>query len=93
MNTEVILMCMFCPTNVPPSMVAVLLANVNCKIFCKFSNIYNGTTDPEKPKNVVLSFANNISRSASRYSITKQPESNGTCKCINIFLNPSRIRI
>ena len=41
---------------------------------------------PEKPEDVILFFTYNISRGVTRNGITKQPEADSACKCVNIFL-------
>ena len=53
--------------------------------------VCNDITDPEKPEDVILFFADSISSGVARKGITKQPEANSACKCVNIFLHANNI--
>ena len=53
--------------------------------------VYNDITDPKKPEDVILFFTNSKSSGVARKGITKQPEANSACKCVNIFLHANNI--
>ena len=72
-------------------MVPVLLANVNYiankNTMVTILQYATTSTDPEEPKNIILFFTDDKSSSIARERITEQPEANGACKCVHIFLS------